>query len=93
MPTSSMLLKTGKMEFSPGKKGEESASNKIPQEKNSQLKKHIESFPGIDSHYCTKGTDKIYHKMCVCVGGGVITMCVTTICVMLLAKYTLLLSE
>ena len=33
-------------------------SNKILGEKKSQLKKHIESFPGVKSHYSRKGTDK-----------------------------------
>ena len=40
------------------RRGKRTASEKIPEEKNSQLKKHMESFPGTESHYCRKETDK-----------------------------------
>ena len=40
------------------RRGRRTPSNKIPEEKKSQLKKRVESFPAVESHHCRKGTDK-----------------------------------
>lgn len=60
MITTALAKRTPSLTSKPDMRGKKTPPNKTPEHKVDYIKKHIESFPVIDSHYCRQSSTKHY---------------------------------